>query len=574
MMRNLRLYFIIGSMALLFEFILVLWSYGIVEDLNSSQDQQYPMTFGNNKNRKNRENDRSPDGSFNGYPVYYHDLNLDKTYHSRPYSSVRCVGENYQGDDFAWMHRSCHFRFLCFNVSSREFEVYARPDDETLGLIASQRRFMDLSSGVVPLPRNQESARNRNKTGNGISLGSGTVRHSRYYFDDTDSDRDRLHHLQGNNNWFPTVVRSSPPEQYYALEEGVVFVPFHSEFSDNIENEGKEYSAVWDDLFPIYTLLNMFQLVSPENEALLMRYLPLWASNSNSVEDETKNHSNDNHNYLLRKMDLLRPLMMKSHREHKGETKWTSQIDAALMSFVTATLRSSTEDKMLPLNSGLVCARDGVAGLGPHGIRYMKGRNQRDVFHNQGKGGILWMFRNYCVDNLGLSTSTSSETSTIRIVVSVAPFPNGDDTRADSFSSIGTEIREFLSSTMKNHNEGVNDGESVTEIESDIIDVLARVKLMTDTSLFIATCSAATASAALFLPRGASLIVFYSTDAAEQEVDSKTAVRKLKSVCHGYEDLLNNFSHVHVHWLPISTLDNNGYRDTLFRIVEKAARIK
>ena len=37
-------------------------------------------------------------------------------------------------------------------------------------------------------------------------------------------------------NWFPTVVRSSPPERYYTLEEDMVFVPFHSIFAEMERN--------------------------------------------------------------------------------------------------------------------------------------------------------------------------------------------------------------------------------------------------------------------------------------------------------------------------------------------------
>ena len=51
------------------------------------------------------------DGTFNGYPVYYHDLsnitNASSSSYGEFYSTVHCVGENYQPS--AWMHRSCHY---------------------------------------------------------------------------------------------------------------------------------------------------------------------------------------------------------------------------------------------------------------------------------------------------------------------------------------------------------------------------------------------------------------------------------------------------------------------------------
>ncbi len=558
-MRNLRFYFVFGSMALLLQLIFVGWSYRIIVELDSVQEQPHSIISDIHKIHNNLHRDRPPDGSFNGYPVFYHDLTLDKTYHSRPYSSVRCVGENYQGDDFAWMHRSCHFRFLCFNVSSREFEVYARPDDETLGLMMSQRPFMDLSASVVPPPRVQTNGHDGTdsrmlKTGAGVSLGSGTVRHSRYYFDDTDNDIDpRLRHLKESQNWFPTVVRSSPPEQYYALEEGVVFVPFHSVSEESPENQEKQYSAVWDDLFPIYTLLNIFQLKSPDKEPLLMRFIPSLMSNSGHGEDEMKGRLNDNKNYLLRTMDRFRPLMMKRGNSNHDQS-WSSQIDAML--------RVSEEEKMLPLESGLVCAKDGVAGLGPYGIRYMKGRNNRHVFHNQGKGGILWMFRNYCLGNLGLSEKSKDRTvsSLIRLVFST--------TSANDLASIETEMRDFLLS---------KDPESLAEIEShdfsndNNMDMISRVKLMTETTVFIATCNDATATAALFLPRGASLIVLYGTDNHDA---AKEEAQELTSACLGYKDLLNNLSHVFIHWLPLNAVHTKEGREVLFGVVKHATGLR
>ena len=635
-MRKVRFYFIVGLVFLIVQLLLAFWSHHIVTKADSAsagfQNQQQQQQFGSNNN--NRNHDRPPDGSFNGFPVFYHDLTLDETYHSRPYSSVRCAGENYQGDDFAWMHRSCHFRFLCFNVSSREFEVYARPDDESLGSIASRRRpIMDLSASVIPPPRSRSS--DEHNTGDGVSLGSGTVRHPRYNYDDNDSDRDRSRHVKEIHDWFPTVVRSSPPERYYALEEGMIFVPFHSVFTGKGEDRGKEYSVIWDDLFPIYTLLNMFQLASldTQKEALLMRYVS-WGermSNSNGVEEGLKNLANDGQSNLQRTMDPFRPLMMRHDsyddesrvrgQRRAAKTNWTSQVDAILMSSVMPTSSTTSPHHkkiMRPLQSGLVCARDGVAGLGPHGIRAMNGKNNNmGVLHNQGKGGILWMFRNYCVDNLGLLTSTSSPpvtrggpeksdvventSSTIRIIISAPPFTtasgSGDGTPLQlknhlaDFTSIEIGLRDFLLLSRNQRGEGESDENIVIgsnshhrldttanriEIEShdfsnDNVNMTSRIKLMMDTTVFIATCSDATATAAIFLPRGASLIVFYSTNGGA--VNSADSTTTIDSVCLDYRDLLNNLSHAFVHWLPMSSVYSEEGRKALFDVVKHATRV-
>jgi hypothetical protein len=75
---------------------------------------------------------RTPNGTFNGYPVYpvyYHDLNDNSTNDStKPYSLLHCLGENYQ-NGYSWRRRSCHFRFLCFDIDTKEFTIYPRPED-------------------------------------------------------------------------------------------------------------------------------------------------------------------------------------------------------------------------------------------------------------------------------------------------------------------------------------------------------------------------------------------------------------------------------------------------------------
>jgi hypothetical protein len=471
---------------------------------------------------------------------------------------------------------------------------------------------MDFSASVIP-------PQFRSKI-NGVSLGSGTVRHPVHNNDHDDYGRNRSRLVQETHDWFPTVVRSSPPERYYALEEDFVFVPFHSAFAQNGTIGDKDYSVVWDDLFPIYTLLSMFQLTSLEarKEAFLMR-----------VDGDMKNFTNDHKSNLQRRMDRFRPLMTRYARDDDGThvlnkrrrtTNWTSQADAILMSSVVPSMLPSAHTNMLPLQSGLVCAKDAVAGLGPHGIRGIRWMNRKisiKVFQNQGKGSLVWMFRNYCIDNLGLLTSllsppqdrseirdVSNTNSTIRILLS-APSSDGNSSSGDSshremknevfdFTPIERGLRDFLSLSMKQRGEdqkseniviGSNTNRrspttnSQTEIEShdfsnDDFGIVSRIKLMLNTAVFIATCSDATATAAIFLPQGATFVAFYST---EEDSDSMTtgdvSESTSASVCVDYRDLLNNLSHVVVHWLPMSTLYSEKGRKALYDVVEHATRV-
>jgi len=291
------------------------------------------------------------------------------------------------------------------------------------------------------------------------------------------------------------------------------------------------------------------------------------------------------------------------------------------MSSVVPSMLPSAHANMQPLQSELVCAKDAVAGLGPHGIRgipWVNKKNSIKVLQNQGKGSLLWMFRNYCIDNLGLLTSLSSPprdrsemrdvsntNSPIRILLS-APSSAGTSSSGDSshretknkvvdFAFIERGLRDLLSSSMKQHGEeekseniliGSNTNHrstttnNRTEIEShdfsnDDFGIISRIKLMLNTAVFIATCSDATATAAIFLPRGASLVAIYGTeeDSDGMATGDNMSESTSASACFDYRDLLNNLSHVVVHWLPMSTLYSEEGRKALYDIVEHATRV-
>mmetsp|Transcript_13928 Transcript_13928/g.15099 ORF Transcript_13928/g.15099 Transcript_13928/m.15099 type:complete len:285 (-) Transcript_13928:220-1074(-) len=246
-MKKVHLFLFLGSVFLLIEIFLALFAYRVVTTTTTTTTQDSLPSFQSHQNNYNKSikqedrgrhrhhhHHRSPDGRFNGYPLYFHDLSKNSTYHSRPYSSIRCVGENYQGNRTSWMYRSCHFRFLCFNVSSREFEVYARPDDETIQSIAAHRRpLVDFSTVFPPTTTARAIDRDYNKRF-GMSLASGIIQHSAHKKDDTD-DVDQRRRMKNTFYWFPTVVQSLPPERYYALEDDFVMVPFHSLHTGSVD---------------------------------------------------------------------------------------------------------------------------------------------------------------------------------------------------------------------------------------------------------------------------------------------------------------------------------------------------
>ena len=129
---------------------------------------------------------RNPDGFFNGYPVYYRELESNQTI----YSQFHCVGGTYRrsdrmplngtgrtkglSKDWTWTERSCRFTFLCFDLSTKEFILHQDPKDEAFLPLLQQRPLMDVSQSmfVSKNPTNRKSSSTKlSRKGKGASLG-------------------------------------------------------------------------------------------------------------------------------------------------------------------------------------------------------------------------------------------------------------------------------------------------------------------------------------------------------------------------------------------------------------------
>jgi hypothetical protein len=153
--------------------------------------------------------------------------------------------------------------------------------------------------------------------------------------------------------WSPIILEHLP-RSFYVLPENVVLAPFHSLSGSNPGH------LVWDDWLPIYTLLDMFQLL--DKEPLLLRYtLPgggrgLWAAC-----DWTNKHRS-----ACKKMHEKFYPMMNSNRQ--------SMITSTNLTNVTMITTSSEGSSTT--KSSLICARHGVAGIGSltdHGTKKTHG---------------------------------------------------------------------------------------------------------------------------------------------------------------------------------------------------------
>lgn len=492
-----------------------------LQELEEQQEQQWqwqpmePATLSKLRPPKlpqdtNNNNDGAPDGYFNGFPVHLrrdHSTDTEET----PHSSVHCVGDNYQED--AWMERSCHFAMLCFDLRQQDFVLFQSHRDEVLTRFLNTRPGMKVSSAL-----NESTT----STAAGVALG-GINQKWQLSTSDTPSSK--------TFKWFPRVIQAKPGEvSYYALPSNTVLVPYHSL---SAKNPGH---LVWDDFLPIYTLLTMFQL---QNRVLLpLRVtLPekLWSSCEMSDENE---HSCQK---MTKKFAAL--LVGKDYPYN-------------LTTANTVHFQSTSSSSTSP-QSNYVCAPRGAAGLGSltdHGTKKLHGWMREDykITHNHGRGALLYEFRNFMLQNIGLPIAAvfKKPNPPFKIVFSVG----SSDIPArnlDFEKQIGT-----LHSSLP---------EELVQVEAYVMKELSvqqQVKLASETAVFITMCGGG-AVTGMFLPKGASVILYY-LEHGGVERGVRTGLP-----AHLDWDLFNHLSHVRTHWMPSRTMDNRVDLRALVLLVQQ-----
>ena len=335
---------------------------------------------------------RLPDGIFNGYPVYYHEVdnneNGDKNstdYGNYYYSTVHCVGEtfdherrgrsnttnlqlslNFDTEDESWKYRSCHFKLLCLDMETREYVIF------------------------------QNSKESNFFSGHGVSIGGINLKWGL-------SEVPRM-------KWFPTIIRfpsqttnftqeakrrqRQPLQGFYTLPSNVVLIPYHSFAAFNPGH------LVWDDFLPIYTLLSMFfpqQNGVPVLYDTMERLLREGGSGEVTTKIGTSRQADVMDLLLLRyKLPGDRPgLWASCDWQHDKSIECTKMLDK----FKSLMLRNDrskivhqrevelelfeSKSKLFPSpfsssrpKSNLVCAKNGLAGIGAltdHGTRKIHG---------------------------------------------------------------------------------------------------------------------------------------------------------------------------------------------------------
>lgn len=313
--------------------------------------------------------------------------------------------------------------------------------------------------------------------------------------------------------WFPRVLRE-PIVGYYQLPDYYVWVPFHSMAGFNAGH------LVWDDWLGIHTLLTMFGLIDDSDsrnlQPFLTRYVlkedPLWATCD--FNDEMKNKCS-------KLMPRFLPLM---------------GVDPSTFS-TTNDFRFETNNNK---RSKYVCSSFGAAGIGmltDHATK-THGWEPRDykTTHNVGRGASLYRFRNFMMGNMGISTAPLSRTPPFHITFSV--------------KSSQSQVRNLA---FEKQIQAVENGfaRNETEVHAHVLKSLPlqeQVELASKSAVFV-TSSGGGAVTATFLPRGATLIIYYQGDGSR--VNNKRTYKPARLDW----DLFNHCSYIKTHWLPVKDMD-------------------
>jgi len=392
------------------------------------------------------------------------------------------------GDNYqedAWLYRSCQFRHFCFDVEEKEFVLVQSPQE---------RQWLQQYAHSKSLVG---AAMNTNIP---VALGGLNAKWSAQAFPKL--------------KWFPRVLEE-PITGYYELPDDYVWVPYHSMAGFNAGH------LVWDDFLPIHTLLTMFGLFGDDDDEsrnlqpLLTRYVlkdePLWATCD--FNDQMKD-----------KCDKLTPRFLP------------------LMKIEPSTF-STTNDFRLDITkrqSKYVCARYGAAGIGmltDHATK-SHGWEPRDyqTTHNVGRGASLYSFRNFMMRNMGISTALLSPEPPFHITISA----NSSQSVARSFG-----FEQQIQGVQKEFSRNETLVHAHTMKELSLQD---QITLASKSAVFV-TSAGGGAVTATFLPRGATLIIYYQGDGSR--VQNKRTYKPARLDW----DLFNHLSYIRVHWLPVEGMD-------------------
>jgi hypothetical protein len=495
------------------------------------------------------------DGFFNGYPIYKQNGSNTAT---PIHSQLHCIGETWHPPTFwkrkrefldvSWQHRSCHFEFFCYDAQEKEFAIYLNQKDlketteTTLLHLDNYTSFWDVSQTYY---RNMTQVMPNQKLMGKNQLHVADVHHP--YGVSIGSINGKWAHTGiPRLNWFPKIRYGPIPihdnsYDVYTLPSSVVMIPFHSLSASNPGH------LVWDDWLPIYSLLQIFgfsndgsKIDTTTLDLLLLRYiLPpdrltndtrgLWAG-CDWLAERAAQCQNMLHKFA--------PLMIRN------EAAWqtTTQKDPDMILFDGSKLQEKES------NGGknkLVCARNGLAGIGQlsdHGTDKGHGWEELDytIAYNLGRGGQFWQFRNFMMKNIGIASPEALIDPREPLKVFFSANSSEKMHRSMSFAF---EMKRLLDALESRSHELDLPPVEVERYQFSEFSVKEQVKMVSKAAVFITTCGGG-AVTATFLPRGASLLVYFPGKGGVENNKWSGKPARLDW------DYFNNLGYLRVSWLP------------------------
>jgi hypothetical protein len=306
---------------------------------------------------------------------------------------------------------------------------------------------------------------------------------------------------------------------------------------------------------PIFTLLTMFQKINHHQQhnrqLLLMRYIldnnvdphgnlqrGLWASCDMNEEKTKACHG---------MMNKFIPLMLG----YNTSLRWSTIRDYDFQPAPAATAASEKVD--------LVCARTGLAGMGSltdHGVSKLHGWEENDykTTHNHGRGALVYDFRNFMLNNLGFPSQHESIHKWRRRNMQ-AP---SESSAADAALALPPHRIVFSQKSSDIHNRNLEFTQQIAAVQKYIphasveayifkdLTLQEQMQVAVQSSVFITLCGGG-AVTGMFLPRGASVILFYDARGGAENNHLTGLPARLDW------DLYNAMTHLRVHWLPKNT---------------------
>ncbi len=330
--------------------------------------------------------------------------------------------------------------------------------------------------------------------------------------------------------WAPIIRNEELTEGYYLLPEGTVLLPFHSFAAMNIGH------LFWDDLLPIYSLIDMFEMIPDMTTLMPLRYTlkhrerALWATCD------------------------LRDLTLKECKQQFKKVLPLIGVDPQIM--------RSTEDSILNITDGseaaksrYICSSKGAAGTGvlnDHGFK-THGWNKGDYeySYNAGRGSVFNRFRNFLMNNIGVDP-TKLVSSEPPYIITFSPGNSRDPDRRIRYNKQTSALEEAFKDEI------LRGDVIIRSVQFNSIPINEQVKAVAESAIIVGACGGG-ASTNMFLPKGAGMILYYPD--------------KPSGRGHNYParldwDYFNNAGYARVHWLPISEKDSEEDVDLFVKLVK------